>query len=124
MLAATTALLLLPAVPVSRALDPLLLVVDRNDDANGARDAEQLFVPPSPERFSIPHLRCSRALPRRYDVSAGNLRIGEAINRGRIQIHGHGLRERHVRGPLGPGEKAGAVGVSGRRYLCVVCGKQ
>jgi hypothetical protein len=41
---------------------------------------------------------------------------------GRIQIHGHGLRERQVRGPLGPGEKAVAVGVSGRRYLCVVCG--
>ena len=41
---------------------------------------------------------------------------------GRIQVHGHGLRERHVRGPLGPGEKAVAVGVSGRRYLCVVCG--
>lgn len=41
---------------------------------------------------------------------------------GRIQVHGHGLRERQVRGPLGPGEKAVAVVVSGRRYLCVVCG--
>jgi len=41
---------------------------------------------------------------------------------GRIQIHGHGLRERQVRGPLGPGEKAVTVGVLGRRYLCVVCG--
>lgn len=41
---------------------------------------------------------------------------------GRIQIHGHGFRERQVRGPLGPGEKAVAIGVPGRRYLCVVCG--
>jgi hypothetical protein len=41
---------------------------------------------------------------------------------GRIQIHGHGLRERQVRGPLGPGEKALTVGVPGRRYRCVVCG--
>ena len=41
---------------------------------------------------------------------------------GRIQIHGHGLRERQVRGPLGPGEKAVAIGVLGRRYRCVVCG--
>lgn len=40
---------------------------------------------------------------------------------GRIQIHGHGLRERQVLGPLGPGEKAVIVGVLGRRYRCVVC---
>ncbi|MFS8065945.1 MAG: hypothetical protein ACMG6S_06200 [Byssovorax sp.] len=41
---------------------------------------------------------------------------------GRIQIHGHGLRERQVRGPLGPGEEAVVVGVPGRRYRCMVCG--
>jgi hypothetical protein len=40
---------------------------------------------------------------------------------GRIQVHGHGLRERQVRGPLGPGEKAVVIGVPGRRYRCVVC---
>ena len=40
---------------------------------------------------------------------------------GRIQIHGHGLRERQIRGPLGPGEKAAAIGVPGRRYRCVLC---
>ena len=45
----------------------------------------------------------------------------ELPGRGRIQIHGHGLRERQVRGPLGPGEKAAAIGVPGRRYRCVVC---
>lgn len=40
---------------------------------------------------------------------------------GRIQVHGHGLRERQVRGPLGPGEKPVVIGVPGRRYRCVVC---
>ena len=39
-----------------------------------------------------------------------------------IQVHGHGLRERQVRGPLAPGEKAVVIGVPGRRYRCVVCG--
>ena len=51
------------------------------------------------------------------DCKAASCPVG-----GRIQIHGHGLRERQVRGPLGPGEKAVTVGVLGRRYLCVVCG--
>jgi len=56
MLAATTAMLLLSAAPKGHASDRLLLVADRDDDdANGIPDAEQLFVPPSPELFPIPH---------------------------------------------------------------------
>jgi len=41
---------------------------------------------------------------------------------GRIQIHGHGLRERQVRGPPGPVEAPALVVVEGRRYRCVCCG--
>jgi hypothetical protein len=41
---------------------------------------------------------------------------------GRIQLHGHGLRQRQVRGPPGPGEEAAVVVISGRRYRCVCCG--
>ena len=40
---------------------------------------------------------------------------------GRIQVHGHGFRERQVRGPLGLGEKPVVIGIPGRRYRCVVC---
>jgi len=40
---------------------------------------------------------------------------------GRIQVQGHGLRERQVRGPLGPGEDAAIVVITGRRYRCVCC---
>jgi hypothetical protein len=41
---------------------------------------------------------------------------------GRIQIQGHGLRERQVRGPPGPGEAAVVFVIAGRRYRCVPCG--
>jgi hypothetical protein len=41
---------------------------------------------------------------------------------GRIQIHGHGLRERQVCGPPDPDEAAAAVVLAGRRYRCVCCG--
>ena len=41
---------------------------------------------------------------------------------GRIQLHGHGLRERQVRGPRGPGEAAAIIVIVGRRYRCVCCG--
>src|SRR5580693_3207283 len=41
---------------------------------------------------------------------------------GRIQLHGHGVRERQVRGPPGPGEDAAVVVITGRRYRCVPCG--
>ncbi|HEY5295332.1 MAG TPA: transposase family protein [Gaiellaceae bacterium] len=40
---------------------------------------------------------------------------------GRIQLHGHGFRERQVRGPPGPGAKPVVVVVTGRRYRCVRC---
>ena len=56
LLAATTALLLLLAASASRASEPLLLFADRDDDdADGVPDAEQTFVPPSPELVPIPH---------------------------------------------------------------------
>lgn len=41
---------------------------------------------------------------------------------GRIQLHGHGVRERQVCGPPGPDEAAAAVVLTGRRYRCVCCG--
>lgn len=41
---------------------------------------------------------------------------------GRIQLHGHGLRERQVLGPLGPGAAAADVVIAARRYRCVLCG--
>jgi hypothetical protein len=41
---------------------------------------------------------------------------------GRIQLHGHGLRERQVCGPPAPGEAPALVVVAGRRYRCVCCG--
>jgi hypothetical protein len=37
-------------------------------------------------------------------------------------LHGHGLRERQVRGPLGPGEPPEELTVLLRRYLCLQCG--
>jgi hypothetical protein len=41
---------------------------------------------------------------------------------GRIQLHGHGVRQRQVRGPPGPGEDAAVVVITGRRFRCVPCG--
>jgi hypothetical protein len=41
---------------------------------------------------------------------------------GLIQLHGHGLRQRQVRGPPGPGEDAAIVVITCRRYRCVRCG--
>jgi hypothetical protein len=41
---------------------------------------------------------------------------------GRIQLHGHGLRQRQVCGPPGPGDEAAALVITGRRYRCVRCG--
>src|SRR5580698_6077419 len=41
---------------------------------------------------------------------------------GRIQLHGHGVRQRQVRGPPGPGEDAAVALITGRRYRCVPCG--
>lgn len=42
---------------------------------------------------------------------------------GAIQLHGHGVRERQVRGPGAPDEPevAGGIEVKGRRYRCVLC---
>jgi hypothetical protein len=36
-------------------------------------------------------------------------------------LHGHGLRERQVRGPAGPGEPPQEQTVLLRRYLCLAC---
>jgi hypothetical protein len=41
---------------------------------------------------------------------------------GGIQLQGHGLRHRQVRGPHGPDEAPAVVVVAGRRYRCVCCG--
>ena len=41
---------------------------------------------------------------------------------GRLQLHGHGVRERQVCGPPEPDEAAAALVVTGRRYRCVCCG--
>lgn len=38
-----------------------------------------------------------------------------------MQLWGHGLRTRQVRGPLAPGEKPVLVTVDGRRYQCQIC---
>lgn len=38
------------------------------------------------------------------------------------QLHGHGLRERQVRGPLAPAGEPQVVGISVRRYRCSRCG--
>jgi hypothetical protein len=51
------------------------------------------------------------------DCNAASCPVG-----GRIQLHGHGLRQRQVRGPPGPGEAAVVVVITGRRYRCVPCG--
>ena len=37
-------------------------------------------------------------------------------------LHGHGLRERQVRGPAGPGQQPIERSVLLRRYLCLGCG--
>jgi hypothetical protein len=39
----------------------------------------------------------------------------------RCQIHGHGLRERVVQGPLAPGERPTTITILARRFWCVVC---
>lgn len=41
---------------------------------------------------------------------------------GPLQLHGHGTRDRQVRGPGGPDEKATTIIVSARRYRCLCCG--
>ena len=41
---------------------------------------------------------------------------------GAIQLHGHGTRERQVRGPCEAGARAALVVVAARRYRCVPCG--
>ena len=38
-----------------------------------------------------------------------------------IVLHGHGLRERQLRGPAAPGEPAAILGVQARRYRCRRC---
>jgi hypothetical protein len=40
---------------------------------------------------------------------------------GRLQIHGHGTRERQVQGPVGPNEQATSVVVIARRFRCLCC---
>lgn len=37
-------------------------------------------------------------------------------------IHGHGLRERQVRGPSAPDAPPATIGIFVRRYLCTACG--
>jgi hypothetical protein len=41
---------------------------------------------------------------------------------GCVRLHGHGTRERQVRGPTAPGEPPALVAVTARRYRCVPCG--
>ncbi len=41
---------------------------------------------------------------------------------GRVQLQGHGTRERQVRGPCEAGAGAALVVVEARRYRCVPCG--
>jgi ferredoxin len=48
--------------------------------------------------------------------------VGSCPVGGRIQLHGHGLRERQVRGPGDPEAPAVFVSVLARRYRCVPCG--
>lgn len=40
----------------------------------------------------------------------------------KLQLHGHGLRERQLRGPLEPEGRASLIVLLIRRYLCRVCG--
>jgi hypothetical protein len=40
---------------------------------------------------------------------------------GPLGLHGHGLRERQIRGPLTPGGPAKLVSVLARRYKCLSC---
>jgi len=40
----------------------------------------------------------------------------------RLRLHGHGVRERELNGPLSPGGKPESVTVTGRRYRCTECG--
>ena len=41
---------------------------------------------------------------------------------GHLLLHGHGLRERQLRGPLEPGGEPQVLALLLRRYLCVACG--
>jgi DNA-directed RNA polymerase subunit RPC12/RpoP len=41
---------------------------------------------------------------------------------GAIHLHGHGTRERQVRGPTGPGDPPELIVITARRYRCVPCG--
>lgn len=41
---------------------------------------------------------------------------------GAIHLHGHGTRERQVRGPTGPDEPPAMIVITARRYRCVPCG--
>lgn len=41
---------------------------------------------------------------------------------GRLMLHGHGMRERQLRGPLEPNGKPQLLALLLRRYLCVACG--
>jgi hypothetical protein len=82
--------------------------------------------------------RCSRIVHHALDVkgwiasppSAGSARpaacvdCGEASRPagGRLGLHGHGLRDRQVRGPLDADGPSTTVVVACRRYLCVACG--
>ena len=40
---------------------------------------------------------------------------------GGLGLHGHGFRERQVRGPLGPDDSPGWVVIACRRYACTAC---
>lgn len=40
---------------------------------------------------------------------------------GKVRLHGHGSRERQVRGPMGVGEAPAMFAISARRYRCVDC---
>jgi hypothetical protein len=39
-----------------------------------------------------------------------------------LQLHGHGTRERQLRGPGDPDQPATTVGITARRYRCIPCG--
>jgi hypothetical protein len=41
---------------------------------------------------------------------------------GAVQLHGHGTRERQLRGPGDPDEPAAMLTITARRYRCVPCG--
>jgi hypothetical protein len=119
LLAATTALLLLLSAPASRASGSLLLFADRDDDdADGVPDAEQLFVPPSPELFPIPHppvippgsVFARRGQGVRVLVDGRPLAVGDAIpprpHRLELQATGPGRAEVDI---LGGTLKVGAL---------------